>query len=142
ANSRIDTMESTVDALQPQIFCDDSGSADGLTDLEARCQDRIAMSVGKLFAAELKCLTACRKKEFKSRVPAGSCTPPVSDQRTLDCLEKVEGSAAFMIDRTCSLDTPECDTNDGAAWASMVAASAQGLDGGLFCGSPSGAFVD
>ncbi len=141
AVARIPGLEGIVDTLEPSVFCDDSGSTDGLTVTESRCQQKTAAYLGKLSNGTLKCLTACRKKEFKGAIPAGSCTPPVSDPRTITCLSKIETRTAASIDRACLADPPECYTTGGAGWVDLVKTPVQGLEGGLFCGSPSGAFV-
>jgi len=143
ASARLFILESIVDAVSSQVYCDDSSSSDGLNPIEAKCQQRNASTLGKVGADVLKCLTACRKKEFKGRVPAGSCAPPVSDPKTAACLTKVETKAASRIDAACALDSPECYTVwNGSMFASWVSGGAQNLDPSLFCGSPSGAFVD
>ena len=40
-------------------------------------------------------------------------------------------------------DKPECyGTHDGAFWVGNVETTVDGRDAGLYCGSPSGAFLD
>jgi|CXWL01.1.fsa_nt_gi hypothetical protein len=141
ATARVAGLESIVDGLSPALFCDDSGSGDGLSALEAKCQQRTATYLGKLANDVLKCLMNCHKREFKGRVPAGVCSSPVSDAKTVTCLTKVNAKVIVGIDRSCT-DAPECYALDGAGWTAAVSPTVEGLDGGLFCGSPSGAFVD
>jgi hypothetical protein len=133
STSRVGLLETIVDSFQPTIFCDDSGSGDGLTSDEFKCQLKIAGVTAKLQTDVMKCLLYCRKSEFKMAIPAGSCTPPVTDPKAAACLAKASLKAATSIDKACGLNPPECDTSTGAMWASTVIAIPQALDAITFC---------
>ena len=128
--------------MAADIFCDDSASGDGLTLSEFKCQRTVGKSLAKFAAKKLKCYAKCRKGEFRGKVAAGDCDPPASDQRTQDCIAKVEGKSAFLIDKKCdsavnpSADSPECGdypTTDGAGWAAGEEVEIDARYGDYFC---------
>jgi hypothetical protein len=145
ADTRVADAEAHVDALAPQIFCDDSASADGLTLSEFKCQRTVRKFIAKFFAAKVRCFAKCRKSEASGRIAAGSCAQPVSDAKTQECVDKAEAKVAFLIDNKCitdlnpSADEPECapyDTRDGAAWVAAEEAAVDARLPGLFCNDP------
>jgi hypothetical protein len=135
--ARVPGLEALVDGLVPQVFCDDSGSGDGLNFDEFRCQWMTAGSVGDIASGVLKCLSACQYQELKGKIPPGSCLAPVSDTRTALCLQMVTDRVVRKIDHSCAgRDTPECYTLDGLGWVDLVRPQIEGLVDGLFCTTP------
>jgi hypothetical protein len=134
-DARIAAMEAHVEALAADVFCDDSGSGDGLTVSELKCQVVVAKAVTKFGAKKLKCYARCRKLEVSGKIPAGSCTPPAADPKTSECIAKYETKTALIIGGKC-LDEPECGSypaNDGAAWIAAEEAAVDAEHASLFC---------
>jgi len=147
--TRVASTEGDVDTLNLVVYCDDSGSPDGLNAAEAKCQDTAAKTLSNFAAQKLKCLSKCRSDEHKSKVPPGSCTPPPSDMKASDCIAKNTSKAAALIDQKCDAavapkaDKPECyGTATGASLVGAVEMAVDNGDAGLYCSSPSGAFID
>ena len=148
ASARIADTESNVDTLRLLVYCDDSGSGDGLTKAEAKCADTVAKTLANFAKAKLLCFSKCRKDEDKLKVPVGSCDPPPSDQKTSDCIQKATDKATAAIDKQCEssvnskADKPDCYTLTSAQWANAVEMAVDDGQANLYCGSPSAAFVD
>jgi len=106
--SRIAAVNATLDAEYPLVFCNDSGSPDGLTAVEAKCRQSAALAATK-FAADLaKCYSKCHLLEFKTKIPLGSCIPPTPlDAKTADCKAKAIAKNSATIAAKCP-DPPEC----------------------------------
>ena len=142
ADTRVADAEAHVDALAAEAFCDDSASTDALTLAEFKCQRTVRKVVAHFAATKLKCFAKCRKGEVGGKIPAGSCTQPVSDVKTQECIAKAEAKTAFLIDKKCessvnpSADKPECapyDTRNGAAWVAAEEAAVDAIVPSLFC---------
>ncbi|MCW5892486.1 MAG: hypothetical protein KIT14_18385 [bacterium] len=139
-----------IDSVIPVIFCDDGGSPDGLSKLEAKCQDNALKQVAKFGSKKLKCFSKCENDEFRGSLPPGSCLPPApADPRTATCIASAEGRATAVINRACTPpkgDAPECwgSSVDGAFLVAGFEAWVDDLVPHQFCGgaSPSGAFLD
>lgn len=149
ASARVANTETQVDVLRLLVFCDDSGSPDGLTKGEAKCADTVAKTLSNFAKKKLLCLSKCRKDEHKGKVPVGSCTPPPSDMKASACIAKEIGKAGTLIDKQCEAsvnpkaEKPECyGTQTGSGWAGLVETAIDNGDAGLYCGSPSGAFLN
>jgi hypothetical protein len=149
--TRVANTEGDVDTLNPLVYCADllTSLDDGLSAAEAKCQDTVAKTLSNFAAKKLKCLSKCRSDEHKRKIPPGSCTPPPSDQKASDCIAKNTLKAVALIDKKCEAaiapkaDKPECyGTANGASWVAAVEAAVDNGDAGLYCGSPSGAFLD
>jgi hypothetical protein len=150
-DGRVADAESEVDALAAAIYCDDSASVDGLTAAEEKCRLITMKALGKFAQRKLKCLSKCHKDEHAGRTPPGSCIPPVSDARAAECIATMEAKIAALIDKKCDpavdpqADHPDCGqhpTTSGAEWVAGVEVTADAFDADLFCGSPSGAFLE
>jgi hypothetical protein len=149
ADARVAAAEGDVDTLRAVVYCDDSGSLDGLTKAEAKCADTVAKSLSNFAKKKLNCYNKCRKDEHKEKVPVGSCDPPASDPKAADCVDKEETKAAFLIDKQCDssvspkAEKPECyGALTGAILAGLVETEVDNGQAGLYCGSPSGAFLN
>lgn len=142
-NSRIASVNATLDAEYPLVFCNDSASPDGLTVVETKCRQSAALAATK-FAADLaKCYSKCHLLEFKTKIPLGSCVPPTPlDAKTAACKAKAITKNSATIAAKCP-DPPECLA---AALPTLVQPLAANLtenyDALVFCYSPSGAFLD
>jgi hypothetical protein len=144
---RVANAESQIDALALLVYCDDSGSGDGLTSAEAKCQDGTVKALTKFAGSKTKCYDKCIAAEQKGKLPPGSCIPPnPADPKTNACVHDpvkgAEAKAVAAIAKACA-DPAEClPPNHGPTFVGVAEA---GIDGGVpqtYCGSPSGAFVD
>jgi len=125
------------------VYCDDNGSSDGLTKGEAKCQDTTAKTLSKFNASKVKCYDKCVKAEFGGKIAPGSCGPPPTDPKTIDCISKAEDKSVGSIDKVCSIEAPECyGATDGTAWTALVEATVDNAIDDVYCGSPGGAFLD
>ena len=145
-DGRVVATEAHVDSLLAQVFCDDSGSTDGLNPAEAKCQIGLAKALSKFTATKMKCLAKCRKAEHFGKIPPNSCNPPnPTDPKTVECITKAETKYPLKIDKYCetsslnpSADKPECGlypTTNGAGWVAGEEADVDANDPGLYCGS-------
>jgi hypothetical protein len=141
---RVASVESQLDAFGPLIWCDDSGSGDGLSPIEAKCQDTVGKTLAKFVASKDKCYDKCLANEFKGKIPNYSCIPPVTEPSTIFCINTAESKAAAAIDKACA-DDPECyvpSFDSGAEWVNIAEAAVDANIVQTYCGSPSGAFVE
>ena len=102
------------DEIANVSFCDDSGSPDGLTKAEAKCQKATALGYAAFAAAASKCEAACLKSERKGKTDA-TCNPQAllflgGDSKTSTCVFKAFGKLGVV--GTKCVDRPEC-LNDG-----------------------------
>jgi hypothetical protein len=148
ADARVADAESQVDTLRALVYCDDSGSGDGLTAAEAKCADTVAKTLSNFAKKKLNCYAKCRKAEHKGTTPPGTCLP-ATEAKAAACLDKEENKAVFLIDKKCEAsvnpknEKPECfGVSTGATWVALVEAAVDAGQADLYCGSPSGAFVD
>jgi hypothetical protein len=147
--ARVADAETQVDGLRLLVYCDDSGSGDGLNAAEAKCADTVAKTLSNFGKKKLNCYAKCRKGEHKGTTPAGACTPTATDPKTVECIGKEESKAEVLIDKKCESsvspkgDKPECfGTSTGQTWAGLVETAVDNGQADLYCASPSGAFVD
>jgi hypothetical protein len=148
ADARVANAEMQVDGLATLVYCDDSGSGDGLTAAEAKCADTVAKTLSNFAKKKLNCYAKCRKAEQKGSTPPGSCLP-ATEEKTAECISKEEAKSTALIDKKCETsagpknEKPECfGTNTGATWTTIVEGAVDGGQPGLYCASPSGAFVE
>ena len=93
---------------------------------QAKCEDGVAKSLIKFTGSKSKCYDTCVDKEFKGKLPPGSCTAgSPSDPKTQQCIQKAEDKAAESIDKVCEASgaKPSCygPTRDsGAEWVAAV----------------------
>jgi hypothetical protein len=129
------TMDGGVVNFMSGFYCDDTGSTDGLTPYEAKCQDATAKYTAKAVYGVARCYAKCRQYEAKGLLTPGTCAPPTSDPYTLACLTKLDTATAYRIDRYCT-DTgnqPECAPIDGAVWSQFARAAVEGYDPTFYC---------
>jgi hypothetical protein len=99
------------DGLTSDVFCDDSGSLDGLTKVETKCRGVLLRSLTSFVGKSVRCLTKCLAGERKGKTD-GTCNPQAfvnfeGDSRTLQCLQ---GPLFKILDvfRTKCQDAPDC----------------------------------
>jgi hypothetical protein len=140
ASTQVGNLEAEVDVLKGLVYCDDSGSPDGLSREEARCQDAVATHLRNFAFKKIRCLRKCRKDEHKGKT-TGSCDPvALGDAKATRCVDREETRAAFLIDKKCTAprgEFAECHANGGlttgAAWVTLVEQDVDALDPDLFC---------
>jgi hypothetical protein len=142
-DDKVAAAESHVESLATDVYCDDSGSTDGLTLSEIKCQHTVAKFVSAFNAKKTKCLAKCRRAEHAGKIPAGTCAP-LSDPKTTDCIDQLEAKVTVLIDNKCetsinpSADKPECGlyaTRTGADWVASEEQVVDQNDPILFCES-------
>lgn len=99
------------DGLTSDIFCDDSGSPDGLTKSEAKCQAILVRALTSFVAKAVGCIDRCLANERKGKTD-GTCNPLAfvdfaGDSKTLTCLQGPLFKI-FKIFQTKCLDMPDC----------------------------------
>jgi hypothetical protein len=118
-------VETNVDAAGPLVHCLEAA---GMTPTkpQAKCEDGVAKSLTKFTGSKSKCYDKCVDKEFKGKLPPGSCTAgSPSDPKTQQCIQKAEDKAAESIDKVCEVSgaKPSCygPTRDsGDEWVAAV----------------------
>ena len=119
------------------MYCDDSASTDGLTKVEAKCADTVAKTLSKYVAALGKCGQKCAADEHKGKTPVGSCTPPATDAKEMDCVAKATSKATAAIDAKC-VDAPDCflpTLDSGAELTATIGGIVQAAYGATYCGN-------
>lgn len=135
-------IEAEIDFVVPFVRCDDAMSVDGLTKDEAKARQKVALAVGKFLASTEKCLARCRKAAAAGAMPPSACDYGAeTDPKTIDCLVKVAIKALDVVEDP-ELDAPECLAPDLTFALPIASGFVEDFDPVLFCGSPSGAFVD
>ena len=118
-------VENDVDGAGGLVHCLEAA---GMTPTkpQAKCEDGVAKSLIKFTGSKSKCYDTCIDKEFKGKIPPGSCTAgSPSDAATQACIEKAQGKAADAIDKVCEVSgaKPSCyapPRDSGAGWAAVV----------------------
>jgi len=146
ADAELAPTRQDADDVLADIYCDDSGSGDGLTPLEARCQDATGKVLAKFGAKKASCLAKCHRLEHRGMTAPGSC-PNDSLGKTQACITKVTQASTAKIDKVCNPvnggEAPECHgATTAAQWVQGVEDDVDDLDPDYICGSPSGAFLD
>jgi pimeloyl-ACP methyl ester carboxylesterase len=136
----VGAVEDDVDSAGPLVYCLEAA---GMTPTkpQAKCEDGVAKSLVKFTGSKAKCYDTCVKKEFKGKIPPGSCTVgQPAFAKTAECIEKAEGKAAKAIDKACEASGakppcygPERDTGD--EWAAMVENLVDGETPLVYCSS-------
>ena len=109
-----------------------------------RCQDTVAKVLSRFAAAKATCLIQCHLAGGEAR----RCDPTTGfDPVTTRCIDVAAARTAAAIDRRCETARggakPACfGTSTGSSWVALVAGVVDAGQPVLFCGSPSGAFVD
>jgi len=140
------SLEEVIDAVGVEIYCLEVAGTSP-TKEEAKCEDTVAKSFVKFLGSKAKCYQKCVKNEFKGKTPANSCTAgSPADVATQKCITKAETKAVESIDKVCVAvpGNPSCYTlaASGAEWVALAEQAVDVTVPGLYCGSPSGAFLD
>ena len=101
-NVFLSTIDDVLDVMMPSFYCDDSGSPDGLTAYEGKCQDVVARYSGKAAYQVARCYGKCRQNAIKGLVLPEACAAPATDPYTQACLSKIDTTIAYRIDRYCT----------------------------------------
>jgi len=110
-NNLLGGVETLLDTETPLVFCDDSGSPDGLTGAETACRDAAAISATKFVVALTKCYAKCNQLIQTVKLVDGFCDPPTPlDANTAACQAKAMQNYAAAIFSKCT-DAPECLAN-------------------------------
>jgi hypothetical protein len=145
-NPWIQTAETTVDVFGPLVYCVEHGGTVP-SKADAKCEDGISKALVKLVGAQGKCYRKCNDNITKGKIPGGSCTPLYpSDAATYACLfgpKGAEAKSAAAIDKACPT-FPTCAVfTTGFEWTVTVESDlADDVIPQIFCGSPSGAFLN
>src|SRR5262249_15015370 len=114
---------------------------DGLTEVEAKCQDAVAKAHSKFIGAKGKCYDKCVSNDFNGKIADGSCVPPATDPATQACIINAEQKSIDFINKAC-VDAPECyGANTGATWTGIGEGDVDNSVVDTYC-SPSGAFLN
>ena len=144
--TRVATTEANIDVLVPQVGCEETNDK-----AKAKCIDTNAKTLAKFVGAKGKCYRKCMSLAFKGVIPVSSCTPPASNPAATGCIAKAEGKATAAINKACFAApavAPPCydgtvlRPNTGAGWVALAEAAVDAGFPNIYCGSPSGAFVD
>jgi hypothetical protein len=98
--------------------------------------------LAKTAVATGRCVVACRRRELRGAVPAGSCTTgALSEPRVAACIAAVKRRAGTPLQRACRVP-PACLAAGLPTLVDRVQTQIVS-DYRLFilCGSPSGAFL-
>lgn len=141
APDQVQNLEGQLDSFVPGVYCEET------TDLgKAKCMDGNIKGLTRLLAARSKCYDKCFAGERKGVVVAGSCAPPATDPATATCLDVANAKAIAALDKVCYLApafTPACyDFISAATWVNLGSLWNDGNIPGIYCPSPSGAFVE
>jgi len=118
-------VEDNVDGTAGLVYCLEAGGTTP-TKQQAKCEDGVAKSLTKFTGSKSKCYDKCVEKEFKGKIPAGSCTTgSPADEDTQQCIDKAEGKAAESIDKVCEVSgaKPACygpARDSGSEWVATV----------------------
>jgi hypothetical protein len=142
----VTAVETEIDSIGVQIYCLEAADTSPTKD-QAKCEDAVAKSLAKFLGAKAKCYQKCVTTEFKGKIPANSCAAgSPADVTTQECITKAETKAVTSIDKVCVTvpGNPPCYAPDtsGADWGAIGEGAVDTVAPIVFCGSPSGAFVD
>ena len=139
-------LEELIDTIGVQFFCLEVAGQTP-TKQEAKCEDAVAKTLATFLGKKAKCYQNCITSEFKGKIPANSCVAPSpADVATQDCITKAETKAVASIDKVCVAvpGNPACypPAVSGADWIGIGEDAVDGIAPGVYCGSPSGAFLE
>ncbi len=94
------------------VYCDDSGSADGLTARERACRTGLAAAAAKLSGSLDRCFGRCARDARRSGRPLEACRPAALDEPSADpALQRCVDTARARSERGCEKrceDVPDC----------------------------------
>ena len=146
------TIEGDLDGIAPVVYCLEA-SATQPSKSDAKCEDDVSKALVKFVGKKAKCYEKCNAGIVKGKIPANSCIPgTTTDPKTMACVSDpkkgVEAKAAAAIDKACftpPATAPSCYTPgfaSGAEWVSNAEELEDPVIADVFCGSPSGAFLN
>jgi len=151
------TYELELEFLATRIYCTEAGAGTPVAEV-AKCEDAVAKALTKFVISKTKCFDECNKGMQKGTIPLGSCNALIpSDVATHACIfdptKGADPKAAASIDKACNTTgaKPGCygpTLDTGAEWVGLMEAysftppSLTSRWAQIYCGSPSGAFVN
>jgi hypothetical protein len=145
ANPFIQTSETNVDGFGPLVYCLENGNQTPTKD-EGKCEDGLSKALVKFVGAKGKCYQKCNDNLQKGKTD-GNCTPPnPTDSATTACIfdpaKGAEAKAAASITKACPT-FPSCMVfTTSQDWVNAVETAVDGVTPTVYCGSPSGAFLN
>lgn len=126
-------------ALTSLVLCEET-----LEPTRAKCMSGAGNALSKFTSAKMKCYDKCYASVAKGKIPAAECTPPASDFATAECVAKAEEKAVAAVGKVCPVfATPPCfPPGVGTDLVAVGEGLADGFSQIVYCGSPSGAFLD
>jgi hypothetical protein len=130
--------EDQVDDADPLVHCLEAAGTTP-TKAEAKCEDGVAKSLTTFAGAKAKCYDKCVDREFKGKIPAGSCSARYpADAKTRECIQKAEDKARKGIDKSCEKAgaKPACyGGRDAAGWTAVIENLVDAQAPFLYCNS-------
>jgi hypothetical protein len=137
ADAELGLVEPKADTLLGEIYCDDSGSGDGLTATEGKYQDGLAKVLLRFAAKKARCIAKCHAIVHKTGDTTIQCTPPgVNEPKTQYCIDKLTDYSGLKLYKLETVaDPPECHAGKTSAqWVQEVEDDVDALDPGFNCG--------
>lgn len=145
ANPFVQSTESNLDTFAPLIYCVENGGNTPST-ADGKCEDGLTKALVKFVQSKGKCYQKCNDNMNKGKALPGSCTPPATDPATVTCisdpLKGAEAKSNAAIAKACPT-FPACSPiMTPAGWTSLAESAVDSTTGTVYCGSPSGAFLN
>jgi hypothetical protein len=145
ANPFVQTSETQIDAFGPLIYCPEHGGTNP-SKTDAKCEDGLTKALVKFVGAKGKCFQKCNDNQNKGKT-MGTCTPgTATDPATVTCISTATTKANAAIDKACftaPATAPACLIfQTSAGWTGAAETAVDGTTGTVYCGSPSGAFLN
>ena len=143
-------IEGDLDGIAPVVYCLEASAAQP-SKSDAKCEDDVSKALVKFVSTKAKCYEKCNAGIVKGTIPPNSCIPgATTDPKTIACVSDpkkgVEAKAAAAIDKACftaPATAPACLIfQTSAGWTGAAETAVDGTTGTVYCGSPSGAFLN
>ena len=122
----------TTDFINGALYCDDSGSADGLTAGESLCRRQVSVEVERGVQAVRKCYDKCNSRRQTRKLPAGTnCTAGDSklEPKTAACIQTAVAKASSKF--ACRL--PDCAASLSALLPGLTKSLGESYTSVLYC---------
>lgn len=140
----VNIYETLIDGLMPTVFCDPTSDKEPF-----KCMSSVSSLLSKFMAGKAKCYDRCFANEIKGIAAPGSCLPPAVDQLTGLCISRIEDRTRLGVDKYCFTPpamAPGCYPSSGLGtgldWVDLAEGMEDSIIPGIYCASPSGAFVE
>jgi hypothetical protein len=142
----VDETEANFDGrgVAPLVYCVENGGMMPST-ADAKCEDGVSKALVKFIGAKTRCYQRCNDNMNKGKIPQGSCTASVpSDMATLACISGAEAKNVAALNKACP-SFPSC-YGTFPVTALDLTSFVEGIQDSqmfqIYCGSPSGAFLN